>query len=481
MARRQLILENKKMRKKRYRVRASRLIIFVLIIVAFIAGIFFIVDKIGGGTAYDDEKSFQKFAEDQFKEIGGEQQIGEGKDIFEYGGKLSYAAQMPKTGYKDLDKKISASIAEERDEWFKENENLVEDEKAAIIAGFESYETPEQAVGFSVTMVKYQEIDGTRVSKYQTNTYNVSKKMGMPLGPVQIFKGDYASIFQEEAEYYLEDNYGDSLKSDYKETIAKNKDHFVMTNEGFKYYFNSGTVVPVSEGAISFVIPYEKFKKVMRDDIGKRVIDPSKPMVAITYDDGPSATTTAKLLDVYEKNEAVCTFFELGSCVDEVEGSGDLLKRELELGCEVGTHSYAHSNLPTLSDEQLKDDAAKSAAAFKNAAGIEPTIMRCPYGEGNDKIAEVFGLPTINWTVDTLDWSSRNADAVIKVVQSSGDLNGDIILMHSIYQSSVDASEVLVPWLQDQGYQLVTVSELLKYKYGYDPIPVKNLGYTFQN
>ena len=98
---------------------------------------------------------------------------------------------------------------------------------------------------------------------------------------------------------------------------------------------------------------------------------------------------------------------------------------------------------------------------------------------GSDEIAQIFGLPSVNWNIDTLDWQSRNADAVVEVVQGSGNLDGCIVLMHSIYSSSAEATERLVPWLQEQGYQFVTVSELLQYKYGHTPIENKHYGYYF--
>ena len=229
-------------------------------------------------------------------------------------------------------------------------------------------------------------------------------------------------------------------------------------------------------------IPYEKFDGVIRTDIGKRIIDPNKPMVALTYDDGPSVdNSTDRILDVMEKYDVVCTFFELGERVDEEGDRGaELLQRELKLGCEVGTHSYSHPNLYELDTAGLQEQAQKSIDAITRATGQPPTIMRPPYGNGNDEIAQIFGLPSINWDVDTLDWSSRNADAVIEEVHKIGNLDGCVVLMHSIYSSSAEATERLVPELVDQGYQLVTVSELLQYKYGYTPIEVKHYGYFFR-
>ncbi|MBR2620719.1 MAG: polysaccharide deacetylase, partial [Firmicutes bacterium] len=77
------------------------------------------------------------------------------------------------------------------------------------------------------------------------------------------------------------------------------------------------------------------------------------------------------------------------------------------------------------------------------------------------------------WSVDTLDWESRNGKKVFNLVKKSGNLDGDVILLHSIHDSTADATEMLIPWLKEKGYQLVTVSELIKYKTGKDPVPGK--------
>ena len=97
--------------------------------------------------------------------------------------------------------------------------------------------------------------------------------------------------------------------------------------------------------------------------------------------------------------------------------------------------------------------------------GKTATLMRPPYGSVSRRAREVCDKPMIGWSVDTLDWKYRNADKVIASVKSEDDLEGDVILMHSLYESTVEATRVLVPWLIENGYQLVTVSELFAYKY----------------
>lgn len=207
-----------------------------------------------------------------------------------------------------------------------------------------------------------------------------------------------------------------------------------------------------------------------------RVIDPAKPMVALTFDDGPHGTWSDVILDVLEENHALATFFEVGN---NVRAYPEAVKRMADLGCEVASHSNAHKNLSKLKLESLLNDLDTADEAFA-AAGVEaPTLVRPPYGAVNKTVKSATGRSMVTWTVDTEDWKSRNAQAVIDYVQGAGNLDGEIILMHSIYESTAQAVKVLVPWLQEQGYQLVTVTELLAYYYGELPQPDHFYGYTY--
>lgn len=194
-----------------------------------------------------------------------------------------------------------------------------------------------------------------------------------------------------------------------------------------------------------------------------RVIDPTKPMVAITFDDGPSAKYTEKLLDLLAEYDAVATFFEVGNIAEK---HPELIKMEVEAGCELGNHSYSHQNLKKISLSEAIDEISKTNDIFTEITGSPATVIRPPYGAITDDIADNFDQPVVTWSVDTLDWQSRDADAVMQIIYDAGDLDGKVILMHSLYESSYEAVCELLPYLQENGYQLVTVSELYEYKYG---------------
>ncbi|MBQ3924213.1 MAG: polysaccharide deacetylase family protein [Firmicutes bacterium] len=466
--------ERRRKRKRSY----TGLILLLMIIVLIGGGAFAIIHHIMNQEGYHNEKSFNKYVEDYYGTFPSEHAVGEENSSIEFGEPVSTAVEYPTMSDDMENSAIDEVIKGKKDDFEVKYKGLTDEEKAALLIGYEAHKTDEkvESVAIHEKQVLNAGEENQEVPVDTVSTFNFSTKNGVAMTPSHFFKGGWQDIAMDAVKEAASDDYKDKL-----DDVDLTK--FVFTGsaeEGtFTFWFDAGVIAPAEEGAKSVEVKASAFKDVIKDKLGENVIDPNKPMVAITYDDGPGEGTTAQILDILEENNAVATFFELGANVKNVEGAADLLKREVELGCEVGTHSWDHPNLFTLSDSQLKSQAEKSKAAIKDAIGQEPTVFRAPYGNGNDKIAKIFGLPGINWSVDTLDWSSKNAASVISVVKSyKGHLDGQVILMHSIYQSTVDASKELVPWLKSQGYQLVTVSDLLRYKYNTEPQALY-YGYTF--
>ncbi len=191
-------------------------------------------------------------------------------------------------------------------------------------------------------------------------------------------------------------------------------------------------------------------------------VDPSKPMVALTFDDGPGPYT-GRLLDCLQKNNAKATFFMVGSNVSSYKSA---VKRMADMGCELGNHSYDHSSFTSLSVSAMKYQVNTTNQKIKDASGKLPTLFRLPYGAGynNSTVLGTLGLPSIYWSIDTRDWANignpqHTVNEVLNYVKS-----GDIVLMHDIHLSTVQAAEKIIPELKKRGYQLVTVSQLAKYK-----------------
>ena len=180
-----------------------------------------------------------------------------------------------------------------------------------------------------------------------------------------------------------------------------------------------------------------------------------KGMLALTFDDGPSDFTD-RLLDCLEANNAKATFFLVGQ---EVEYFQEPVTRMEKLGCEIGNHSYDHPDLTSLSADDASSQLSRTDQLIENLTGHIATVVRPPYGSFNDTVAGIAARPLILWSVDTLDWETQNADSTVQNVLDNA-ADGQIILMHDIFKESVDAAEIFIPKLIQEGFQFVTVSEL---------------------
>lgn len=193
-------------------------------------------------------------------------------------------------------------------------------------------------------------------------------------------------------------------------------------------------------------------------------IDPSKPMIALTFDDGPS-NSTARILDSLEKNGARATFYMVGNRMNSYP---DTIRRMVSLGCEPGSHTWNHVYITKLSAEALHGNLNQFDANLQAIAGVRSMTMRPPGGYINNASRQAlasYGVPAVMWSIDTLDWKTRNAQTTVNCVLNQVK-DGDIILMHDLYSTTADAAEVLIPELTARGYQLVTVSELAAYRGG---------------
>lgn len=196
-------------------------------------------------------------------------------------------------------------------------------------------------------------------------------------------------------------------------------------------------------------------------------IDKDKPMVALSFDDGPSFNTaTKRVLDTLEKHGARATFYIVGSRLNKT--TTKQVKRMVELGCELGNHTYDHKRY----GKNVKaSDISKCSDAINKAVGERPTSFRCPGGIMSSTIqkqAKKEDMMIAHWSVDTLDWKSKDSKKIYNRATKYA-YDGCIILMHDIYETTADATEKIVPALIKQGYQIVTVSELIQAKTGKEP------------
>lgn len=181
-----------------------------------------------------------------------------------------------------------------------------------------------------------------------------------------------------------------------------------------------------------------------------------KKLIALTFDDGPSAYTTPRLLDTLKNRGAKVTFFVLGTMARR---SPDIVRREAAEGHEVASHTPYHNQLTLLSAAQVRAEALEMDRTFTEILGTRPPFTRPPYGSFNAMVGEALGQPMILWSVDPQDWKDRNASLVCsRVVNATRE--GSIILVHDIHATTVDAVPCIIDTLRSYGYEFVTVSEL---------------------
>jgi len=195
-----------------------------------------------------------------------------------------------------------------------------------------------------------------------------------------------------------------------------------------------------------------------------RKVNPNKPVVALTFDDGPSVHTT-RILNVLQQYDERATFFVQGNKVEEHKTK---ILRATHMGCEIVCHAWDHTDLTTISKRKIEKQLFETIKAIAKVTGDVSLMFRPPYGYINDKVRKVahnLGLAIINWSLDPRDWESLSANAIYDYIATNVQ-NGDIILCHDVHESTAEAMERLIPDLVEQGCQLVTVTELLLYKYG---------------
>ena len=229
------------------------------------------------------------------------------------------------------------------------------------------------------------------------------------------------------------------------------------TINGKKYYFSpkNGKMV-TGKKTISHYLCYFSEKGVLL-----RKIDKNKKMVALTYDDGPSIYTP-RILKTLKENNSVATFFVVGN---RVPMYSDTVKKAYGMGCEIGNHTYEHKILTRADAAGIRNQVSRTNVAVKKITGTAPIVMRPPGGAVNNMVKSQIGMPMILWSIDTLDWRTRNA-ASTKTAVLDHVKYGDIVLMHDLYEATANASTTIIPTLVERGYQLVTVSELAECRGG---------------
>lgn len=399
------------------------------------------------------------------------QEVGETIQVLQMEDRYLKSLQYPKTGWNELDQTIEKSVQTIEQAFLVSIMNKDYEIIPELNITYESYVKNDRYI--SVHLNIYQQFDEQK-NTMETWIFDTEKKEFLTISNI-IDNKDLQNL-SKEATAYFKERYPKECNSDqFRSHISaaeENFKHVILKKDRFGVYFAAGTLF---DHEAYFEMPYHHLETqislqneviktyVPYDDIlnePTKNIDPDKPMVALTFDDGPSTRYTASILDALKEYGASATFFVLGS---NAERSPALLQRMVLEGNEIGNHTYSHKQLTTLSKENIEEEIVATQESIYGITHKYPELIRPPYGSKNDTVLQCTqGKRIVTWTLDTKDWKTRDSKAIVNYVEKTVK-DRDIILMHDLYATSAQAAILLIPKLQEMGYQLVTVSELYAY------------------
>lgn len=251
------------------------------------------------------------------------------------------------------------------------------------------------------------------------------------------------------------------------EPDAASLSYGVMGHEGVAFFLPAGSCMPHIYGDVHFLLPYTQIAEIMKTDspiIKSKVrkIDPTKPMIALTFDDGPSEYTI-RILKVLAQYDARATFCVQGV---NVKPYAEVVKLAIAQGNEIASHTWNHPDLEKASESKIRKQLEDTNNVVAEVTGgYQIKVLRPPYGNVNKRVRNIcaeMGMIIAHWELDTLDWANRNTNKTYNKIMKDVE-NGLIILCHDIYETTAAAVEKAIPELVAQGYQLVTVSELFSF------------------
>ncbi len=459
----------KSIRRKRMIKYISYILVVLLIIFAVlkIKNAIMGSDEDVGNEAFSNEELFDSFI-DRVKELEKEsQEYGENKAITLNSGNLLTYMVYPEGDNTVLNKAIKDWVDKTLYYYLEDAKNS----SSELSLQSSSYVIE----GKFISVV----LSGTYESSSYAHPEDIIKTFTVDLNNNELVSLE--NIFSKEDIEKIKEKIRDEAKLSGDDVDENLMSSFVITHDGIKIYLKRGDYTPMSDGNVIVNLSKEYLEKndiaffVSNNTTAKK--SPKKPnliinkapvnealrdkkLIALTFDDGPSIHTD-RLLDILEKNRAKATFFVLGSQISKYE---DSLIRIAQSGHEIGNHTWDHKQLTKLSNESVEDELMTTRTKIYNTANVDALIIRAPYGSVNDNVravAKKLNMYFVHWSIDTLDWKTRNSEATYNaIIQNAGD--GHIILCHDIHKPTVDAMDRVIKKLKSEGYEFVTVSELFK-------------------
>lgn len=390
-----------------------------------------------------------------------EHAFGNARTMSRSSGRFLYEITYPDTGFAQVDAQVENWVNETLG-LFERNHALYHKEENASLKIHYQAAKLDDRYGSLLLMAEYKTGND---ALHRLNTLNLDLETGAELSLSDLFSATDRVLLclRAKAEAMMP-----SASQGYSNVPDQSwLKHIVITNAGVEIYLPSGRQLPVSLGTQKIQLTYRNVGASMalssqRIEDAVHWIDPTQPMLALTFDDGPSEET-ARILAVLDQYNGHATFCVQGYKVEEFAPT---VRRAVAQGNEIASHTWNHKKLTELSAKNVRSQLERTNEAVAQAAdGYQVKVLRCPYGSFGKTVRSVcaeLDMIIASWELDTLDWSTRSTNKTYRAIMK-GAKNGCIVLCHDIYGTTASAIEKAVPELVAQGYQLVTVSELLSF------------------
>lgn len=413
--------------------------------------------------------------------------VGRMESIIEYGDRVTVVAHYPVTGNSIIDNSVLKNVEMFVTEFKSE---IIESEtsEGELHIDYDSYQVNDKYISISMTVEK----NLSTYANVEVATQNIVYEIptGKQLTINNIINDEHTNSFVEMISNIIKEKYEyqdveQCLDNDIYKYLLENPYSFYLDKNGIVITFDEYSILSGNYGTPTITLPYNQVNLLFQKDfiikeiesqmelqkettsqdegvrnLSMRKVNPSKPMVALTFDDGPHPEHTRGILKALKKYDAAATFYVLGN---RASAYGDVVKEIIESGSELGNHSWSHINYSDEDELTVRKDKNKVQDRIKEIVGSSPKTIRVPYGALNDTVISGVEMPVVLWSVDTNDWKYKDK---AKIVQAATEnvKDGDIILMHDIWRETALAVPDIVKILHDRGFQLVTVSEMAEAK-----------------
>lgn len=395
--------------------------------------------------------------------------------------KYIFEINYPKLQNKAIAKAIKKYIDEKKENFVKETEKYEIDDlendsnfKYEFLSDYEISDAS-TVIGVHININEYT--GGAHYIK-EDKSYYFDKEREEEITIKDILENDNSLEKLSNKAFYYVMKYGEDNNLSFDEVWVNdgtradyvNYNYFNLLDDGLEIVFVPYQVSCYADGYIHIVIPYGDLLGIIKDnyipkeekeEVPRRSVEDfkDKKLIAFTFDDGPSGNTD-KLLDHLDEHNARVTFFVMGNRVLKYR---DIVKRAYDMGNLIGSHTYSHKNLLHLSKYETMKEIYLTDKNIQSIINITPIYLRPPYGNIDANIRSIANRGIIMWDLDTEDWKNKNKNKIVDYIVNNAH-DGGIVLLHDLYEVSVDAALEAMEILEEKNYAFVTIEEMIRIK-----------------